>query len=392
MKILQVGAYRCGNYWIWKILQETLAAVGHPRHSFIERQPLHAVARSWELSFPEQADVDYLDIEGTETFYTIRPMFRRKVPDLDAYVAAATHVWSHCATPQQSSDVIRRFDKVVYVVRDVRDSLLSELRYQRTPFRQREYAAEPVLDDPLTALCQGEIPGAWRVHVARWLSYGAEAPVHFVFYERLLASFETEYQRLLEHLELELTPEQIGLVSRRVSFKSMKERGGSHLHRGQAEQWRRELTKAQQAIMRRRCGDLLGLLGYALKAEGAPSTPRVPVDPPRDLLALMSEGRSFEPTVPEVAPGLVLTLADPELGYRLDRRADDDEDCVLLFTRGLELTLPGDAFTFVVRMGRQKRFTMEEATTWLGDGYSWESVREVLTFLIEQSVLAPEDA
>ena len=138
LRILQSGMEKSGNYWLWKIIQSVLTDAGMSTQTFIETQPIHALAKTWELSFTEQADIDVIDIEETGLFYRISSVFRMPLlaVDVDAYLSQASHVWTHSFYCARSDEIFPKFDKVVYIVRDPRDVALSMNRFQFTPYMQ----------------------------------------------------------------------------------------------------------------------------------------------------------------------------------------------------------------------------------------------------------------
>ena len=58
MKILQIGFPKSGNFWLYQILEQVLTSTGRNSKSFIQQHPVNPLAKTWELNYPEQADID----------------------------------------------------------------------------------------------------------------------------------------------------------------------------------------------------------------------------------------------------------------------------------------------------------------------------------------------
>ena len=75
MHILQGGAPKCGNFWLYQIIQQVLARSGHDTTSFIQQQPIYALARDWDLNYPDQAKIDVLEITDLQFSYRISSIY-----------------------------------------------------------------------------------------------------------------------------------------------------------------------------------------------------------------------------------------------------------------------------------------------------------------------------
>lgn len=281
MRVLQNGAAKSGNYWLWRVLTELLDAGGVPARSFIQADPIHPIAQSWVLSFPEQAGLDVLDIEPGRCFYRIGPYYRQPIDDLDDYVARNRLVWSHSPYIADSGDVYGRFDKVIYLIRDPRDVARSMAEFAFTRYRQRtdpvdcRDAAEYLERNYLKHLT------AWCHHVGSHL-VGAGTGVHVVFYERMRHDPLREIGALADYLGLDLDTDTIAGIRERTSVEYMRQQSPEHVGEGRPERWREKLTRRQVRQTKRIAGPLLRELGYPPyeTADGEPCVPAVP-DPGR---------------------------------------------------------------------------------------------------------------
>ena len=124
MRILQAGRAKSGNFWLYTIIKTIVTKAGHDWSGYVQTQPIYEIARHWELSYRDQAAIDVLDIERYRCYYRISSIFRMPIDDIDEYLSKCTLVWTHSSFCEQSAEVLPKFDKVVYVVRDPRDAAI----------------------------------------------------------------------------------------------------------------------------------------------------------------------------------------------------------------------------------------------------------------------------
>lgn len=276
-RVLQVGLAKSGNYWVYSILKHCFRQAGLPHFSFIQNQPIHQVAQNWELSYDEQADIDVLDITDDGCFYRISSVFRHPVTDLDSYLRETTHVWTHSSFCDACRHVFPKFDKIVYIIRDPRDTALSQARFMLTPYMKTYYPNDiESKQEYLEKSLEGKLR-SWVQHVGPYLAHADELDLHVVFYERFLLDFENELDRLLEYLEISLDENERRSVQEAVTFQEMKEKDPEHVQKGQAGKWREQMTEGQKQRSRKITGPLLKRLGYPTKVDETadifPSTP-----------------------------------------------------------------------------------------------------------------------
>ncbi|MFP4094382.1 MAG: sulfotransferase domain-containing protein [Cyclobacteriaceae bacterium] len=275
MTILQAGTPKSGNFWLYKILQQIMQEAGLPRRSFIQRQPIFELARQWDLSYPEQAGIDMLDIGPQHYFCRISSVYRMPIESLEDYVARASHLWTHSDFSPLCYPLFSLVDKIIYIIRDPRDRALSEVRFAFTPYMQKYYPhGQPDVETYLQNYFD-QIMHHWVWHVGNYLLQRSEVPIHFVFYERLLHDFPTELQRLLDYLQLSLTPAARQKIADDVHFSSLKKGHANHVRKGKSNRWKQQFNEAQQERTRKLAGPLMSLLSYSLHAskEMLPSLP-----------------------------------------------------------------------------------------------------------------------
>ena len=271
MKILQSGAAKSGNLWMYNLLQNVLRHAGVLQKSFIKSQPIHGIAKDWPLSFPGQADIDTLSIN-------------MPIDDIDAYIAQTTHVWTQSYFSPMSAAVFPKFDRVVYVIRDPRDIAISMSRFQFTPYRKRVFPHnEPDPDTFLDKYLADSIE-AWARHVGGHLIGLTKIPFIVLFYERLLKNMDEELPALVKALGLAVPDSAYAEIRKETSFSSMREFSPMHVREGKSGGWQETLKPRQVKLVNDIAGPLLKYLGYPLSTGEARALPHLP--DPADPTAL----------------------------------------------------------------------------------------------------------
>lgn len=274
MKILQAGYPKSGNFWLYRLLQSVMGQAGLERKSFIRQQPIYELAKNWELSYPEQADIDMLDILYPKCFFRISSAYRWPVENISEYVRQSSHVWTHSNICPTSHEVFPLFDKIVYIIRDPRDVLLSKTRFAFTPYMQKHYPTYHPHQEEFRKKELEAVMDAWRWHVQEYLRHARQLNVYLLFYERLKDDAEAELARLLDYLELKLSARDQQQVLERISFNKMKNNNPQHVRKGSLYGWMDELSEEENLRALSYCYPLLKLLGYPLERElSLPASP-----------------------------------------------------------------------------------------------------------------------
>lgn len=262
MKILQGGAPKCGNLWLYQIIQQVLERSGQPASSFIQRQPIYELAKAWELNYPSQASIDVLDITDLQYSYRISSIFRMPVESIKDYVAQTDHLWTHSPVCKRSGELFSLFDKKVYIVRDPRDRAISASKYYTSDYMLKYYPQEET--DPKCYLEKhfDALLLEWVWHVYDHLRYSREHDIHIAFYEGFLLDFQQELGRLLDYLEVRLSEQEREELQQAMSFSTMKSKNPKHLKKGQSGYWMDQLTEKQAEQADIIAGPLIRFLGY----------------------------------------------------------------------------------------------------------------------------------
>ncbi|MCX2738983.1 sulfotransferase domain-containing protein [Pontibacter anaerobius] len=262
MKILQGGAPKCGNLWLYQIIQQILQRNGQSVSSFIQRQAIYELAKTWDLNYPSQASIDVLDVTDLQYSYRISSIFRMPVESVENYVAQTDHVWTHSPVCKRSDELFSLFDKKVYIVRDPRDRAISASKYYTSGYMLKYYPQEETDSGRYLEKHFEELMLEWVWHVYDHLRLSREYNIHIAFYEGFLLDFQQELGRLLRYLEIDLNEEQRQELQKDMSFATMKTQNPKHLKKGQSGYWMDQLTEAQVEQAGIIASPLIRFLGY----------------------------------------------------------------------------------------------------------------------------------
>jgi hypothetical protein len=165
----------------------------------------------------------------------------------------------------------REYKKAVYLVRDVRDVLLSEHAYQ-----QALGLVGDDLDSYITAFFQGKVNpyGAWQNHVRSWLDspLGGTENLLLIKFDELRLSTEDTLSRILTFLGAKVDSKLVhdvvlnnALDKMRAKEKQSPQRAsrrGRFVRNGAVGGWRESLTAEQLAFIDRQAGRELEHFGY----------------------------------------------------------------------------------------------------------------------------------
>ena len=175
-------------------------------------------------------------------------------------------------------DLGRHRGRTLYVVRDVRDVLLSEYRQGI-----RSGWFDGSLDGFVDLFLNGLVDpfGSWPNHVRYWLDPPARRPFDplLVKYEELRGSPADTLGRILSYLGAERSTEAIERAVSGNSIERMRQkedRADSHhfvkrdptshfVGKGLVGGWREELSREQLARIERGAGDVMKVLGYEVE-------------------------------------------------------------------------------------------------------------------------------
>ena len=280
MHIIQIGLPKSGNFWLRTILTNILQLANQENRSFIQSQPIYDIAKTWDLSVRGQIAIDFLDITPNALFYRIGNIFRYPVDDIDDYINRCSLVWTHSQFSPKVLDILPKFDKAVYILRDPRDVAISWANFVFSPYMRRYYPFLITGDTEPSSYLNNhlqEIITDWVNHVGGYLAAQGELSIHWLFYENLLTSFDAEIEELLAFLEIELDSNARTALKNQVDFTTMKKDNPNHLRKGSVKQWVNILSEEQQNVVLKIAKPVLEELNYPLNTQEE-KLPKLPVD------------------------------------------------------------------------------------------------------------------
>lgn len=181
-----------------------------------------------------------------------------------------------------------RYPRVIYIVRDPRDVVLSQYHYHRKLKRIED--ASPI-ENFVTRFLAGETcpHGSWGQNVVTWLSTREGDPRFLLLrYEDMMTDTARELRKIVSFVGLSTTPAQIALAVERSSAQQMRKmeqtqsddcaltkdsrKDLSFVRSAKSGGWRSELPLSQAARLETGWGHLMKHLGYELTVERPPGS------------------------------------------------------------------------------------------------------------------------
>lgn len=178
-----------------------------------------------------------------------------------------------------------RYPRVVYIVRDPRDVVVSQYHYHR---KIRKIEDDSPIEKFVTRFLAGETcpHGSWGQNVSTWL-YTSEGNSRFLLlrYEDLVADTARELAKVAAFLRLDVGPQQISQAVERSSADQMRklekaQPNKNELMKGSRKDlsfvraagsggWRADLPAPMVARIEEAWGPLMRHLGYELSSQSA---------------------------------------------------------------------------------------------------------------------------
>jgi Sulfotransferase domain len=175
-----------------------------------------------------------------------------------------------------------RYPRVIYIVRDPRDVVISEYHYQR---KTRNIDDSYPLEEYVRRFIAGETypeDGSWGEHVTGWISArDRDARFLLLRYERMLSHTPDELARIASFLKISATPQRLEEI---VALSSVERMRDLEKHQGEASSlmkgsrrdvafirsaksggWRSELPEPLVEKIESAWGPLMHYLGYELR-------------------------------------------------------------------------------------------------------------------------------
>lgn len=205
-------------------------------------------------------------------YYSPNIYLRNKIEEV---IPADFHVvktHAQCINPWHKSFPYR---KVIYLVRDPRDVVLSHYRYQSF---LRDYPGS--LDDFIADWLSGRVfPSTWNDHVESWIFFSQNRRVDdyrlcLIRYEDMLVSPERELQKIAEFMQLEKSDADLSLAVEKCRLDAMRRKekrgkraietkeGFDFIGSATSGSWKSSLSNAQADLILKANGKLMKKLGY----------------------------------------------------------------------------------------------------------------------------------
>ena len=249
-EVLVVGYPKSGNTWLTRLVTELIAC---PIKGFFE-QP-----NNLEISIEgSDRQSNYVVFKGHQTFHHVCDKIQHKhliyvVRDVrDIAISGANFFRFH------PDNIV---DKLIYKLPKI-----GNFYYQQTFVHERAKISKMirVLDKGHKSVPWCQI--TWDKHVAQYLNN----EVLIIKYEDLLLNPQVECQKILSHIGINRSEEQIDSAIKNQSFKAVKEKSKSSsdkrqktiLRHGRSGAWKEKLTIKQKDFLTNRFFDTLNSLEY----------------------------------------------------------------------------------------------------------------------------------
>lgn len=262
MKVLQVSFPKTGSYWVYNILKEIRCRSGLPWSSHIERDPIGEIARTWDLSFRNQFEVDVIDFEERFIRYRIANIYQMPIEHWANYIKDVSIGWSHSGYKEKYLPNYRDFDRHVYVCRDPRATFASMARFMFTPYRQKYFGTIDAA--PIDYMRRAWLPFCfqWWDHVSSAHQMARSLDLHIVAYEKLRASPQAGLRELVTYLGFDMADESLNDILVATDSETARRRDPGHVQKAQGKGWKYEIPPRIATGMRLLLGAGLAEAGY----------------------------------------------------------------------------------------------------------------------------------
>jgi hypothetical protein len=189
-----------------------------------------------------------------------------------------------------------RFPKVIYIVRDPRDVVISEYHYQR---KTRKIPDQYPMNDYVSRFVEGKTypnVGSWGQNVASWICTRDGDPGFLLLrYESLLSDTVRQLSRIADFLRISVTSQRLAEVVELSSADRMRKLEATQSHASslmknsrkdvpfvraaKSGSWKDELDKPLVEKIEVAWGPLMRHLGYELRFPSASGSFDLPISP-----------------------------------------------------------------------------------------------------------------
>lgn len=259
--VLHVSYVKSGSYLLWRTFDLLFRAAGRKR-SFVQDHPIQAQRGSWPDFSIDQFDIDQVLVQDDGVHWQIEMQHVERVSDLDAYLAACSHVWTHSFLCERSFEVYPRCGRVCYIVRDPRDALVSMAHFVLTPFMRRYHPHRATSAEEYVALELDAFLGDWVRHAGEHWRARTALDIEILRYEDLVADLPAALRHLADWSGLALDDRALERIAAELDVNRMRAANPQHVRSGRSGGFERLLTPAQQARALELCAPVMRRFGY----------------------------------------------------------------------------------------------------------------------------------
>ena len=272
MKILQLGIAKSGNFWLYNIIQNILKESQIEIKSYISKTCEFEEIKNSELSHKIQNSIDTISIKNDGVYYGVSSAFNKKIKNIDEYISNTTHVWSHSPVTKFTDVILGKFDKVVYIIRDPRDVMLSMSNFVMTQYMKKFYPNKWKSSSEYVKYNLISRSTHWNQQIVPYLNKQYKN-FYICFYEKLLCDFDNELENLLNYLSINLSKNQKKRIGINTRSSFMSKLHPNHVNIAELYKWKKILTRKQNEIFLSNIRSTVKDLGYSLYKESEFSLP-----------------------------------------------------------------------------------------------------------------------
>ncbi len=259
--VLHVSFVKSGSYFLWQAFDSLFRAAGQKR-SFVQSHPIQRLRGSWPDFSIDQFDIDQILVQDEACYWQVEMQHLEPIGDLDAYLAACSHVWTHSYLCERSWEVYPLFPRVCCIVRDPRDALVSMAHFVQTPFMRRYHPHAARSPEEYVALELDKFLGDWVRHVGEHWRARRALDIEILFYERMVTDLPAHLRRLADWVGLRLDDAQLATVAASLGLDAMQQKNPQHVRKGGSGGFGKLLTEIQQERALAICGPVMREVGY----------------------------------------------------------------------------------------------------------------------------------
>lgn len=259
--VLHISYVKSGSYFLWKAFDQLFRAHGSKR-SFVQQHAIQALRDTWPDFSIEQFDIDQILVQDDGVHWQVEMQHLEVIQDLDRYLAACSHVWTHSFLCERSWEIYPRFPRVCYIVRDPRDALVSMAHFVQTPFMRRYHPHAAKSPEDYVAMDLTTFLEDWVSHAGEHFRARRALDIHILRYEDMVQDLAGSLRNLANWAELALGDGAIATVADALSVESMRKHNPQHVRKGGSGGFERLLNEAQQQRALEICAPTMREFGY----------------------------------------------------------------------------------------------------------------------------------